>query len=152
MAQNSLCNVQYAVVFVKTHEADCQKIASDLQVPVENILGLAAHESWYGKGRIADKLNNYFSMHAPSKYQIGFEAPLGDPKGKVSRFKDFKACADSFADRFGDAVTGKKDPADFAQALIRKGFNSGKASNGGSSSFARDLVNIIGAVKVRLAC
>lgn len=91
-------------------------------------------------------------MHAPSNYQIGYEAPLGDPKGKVSKFPDFKTCAESFADRFGASVTGKKDPSDFAQALIRRGFNSGKAANGGSSTFARDLVNVINAVKVRLTC
>jgi hypothetical protein len=91
-------------------------------------------------------------MHAPSKNQIGYEAPLNDPKGKVSQFANFKACAESFEDRFGAGVKGKKDPADFAQGLIRSGFNSGKSSNGGSSTFAMDLVNVIGAVKARMTC
>jgi flagellum-specific peptidoglycan hydrolase FlgJ len=149
---NNLCNYAPAIAFVKKYEKSCMAVAIRLEVPVENILGLAAQESQYGQGRIASELNNYFSMHAPSNYQIGVESAKKDPKTKVSKFASFEKCADSFADRFGPAVKGKKDPAEFAQALIKVGFNSGNSSNGGRTGFAMYLVDIIHAVKVRLSC
>ncbi len=38
----------------------CEIIAKELDVPVENILGLAAAESQYGTGRIAVEYNTTF--------------------------------------------------------------------------------------------
>lgn len=151
MAQN-LCNHAIAVSFVHKYEKSCTAVASRLGIPVENILGLAAQESEYGQGRIATELNNYFSMHAPAKYQIGAEAPKKNPKIKVAKFATFEQCAESFEYKFGDAVKGKKDPAEFAQALIRAGYNSGDSNTGGRTGFAMYLVGIINAVKVRLSC
>lgn len=151
MAQN-FCNYAVAVSFVHKYEKACQAVAIRLDVPVENILGLAAQESEYGQGRIATDLNNYFSMHAPAKYQIGAEPPKKNPKIKVAKFATFEQCAESFEYKFGDAVRGKKDPAEFAQALIRAKYNSGDSSTGGRTGFAMYLVGIIKAVKVRLSC
>jgi uncharacterized FlgJ-related protein len=59
------CNNLDAVAFVMAHRADCMLIAAMLKLPTENILGLAAHESQYGVGRIAIEYNNFFSLHAP---------------------------------------------------------------------------------------
>jgi len=47
----ALCNNIAAVTFVSKHKAVCQPIADQLDLPVENILGLAAQESQYGSGR-----------------------------------------------------------------------------------------------------
>jgi hypothetical protein len=148
----NFCNYALAIAFVKKYEKACMAVAIQLEVPVENILGLAAQESQYGQGRIAADLNNYFSMHAPAKFQIGVESAKKEPKIKVAKFASFENGAESFADRFGHAVKGKKDPADFAQALIRVGFNSGNSANGGRTGFALYLVDIIKAVKARLSC
>jgi hypothetical protein len=148
----NLCNNLVAVAFVKKYRDDCEEVAKRLDVPVENILGLAAQESLYGEGRIAKDLKNYFSMHAPAPKQIGAEHPLGNNKIKVAKFSTFKDCAESFEQRFGPAVKGKKSPDDFAQTLVRIGFNTGKAENGGRAGFANYLVGIINAVKGRLTC
>ena len=59
------CNNTGAVRFVQQYLKECELIAKQLDVPVENILGLAAKESFYGQGRIATEYNNYFSMHGP---------------------------------------------------------------------------------------
>lgn len=148
----NLCNNVNAVAFVNTYRKDCQQIADQLNVPVENILGLAAQESQYGTGRIARELNNYFSMHAPAPLQIGAEAPLGNAKIKVAKFSSFLQCAQSFAARYGSAVKGKKDPLAFSLALVSIGFNTGNASNGGRAGFAHYLADIIKVVKGRMAC
>jgi hypothetical protein len=148
----NLCNNVEAVSFVIKYKNDCKIIADQLDVPVENILGLAAQESQYGTGRIAKELNNYFSMHAPAPFQIGAEAPLGNSHIKVAKFSSFSQSAQSFAARYGSAVRGKKDPLVFAQALVSISFNTGKAANGGRASFANYLADIIKAVKGSLPC
>jgi len=146
------CNNVSAVTFVSKHKAACQPIADQLDVPVENILGLAAQESQYGSGRIARELNNYFSLHAPAPLQIGEEAPMGNARIKVAKFASFQQCAQSFANRYGSAVRGKKEPLEFALALVKIGFNTGNAATGGRNGFAHYLADIIATVKGRLAC
>ncbi|WP_426186829.1 glucosaminidase domain-containing protein [Pseudomonas sp. NFXW11] len=147
-----LCNNISAVTFVSKYKAVCQPIADQLNLPVENLLGLAAQESQYGTGRIARELNNYFSMHAPAPLQSGSESAQGNPKVKVARFDSFQKCAQSFAQSFGSAVRGKRDPMEFAQALVRSGYNSGDAATGGRNGFAKYLADIIIAVRGRMAC
>ena len=149
---NNLCNNASAVSFVHKHKGDCAFIARQLAVPLENILGLAAQESQYGTGRIARELNNYFSMHAPAPLQIGAEAPLGNPNLKVAKFSSFFESAQSFSARYGGAVYGKKDPLDFAHALVSASFNTGNSANGGRDGFATYLASIIKAVRERLQC
>jgi hypothetical protein len=148
----SLCNNVSAVTFVSKHKAVCQPIADQLNVPVENILGLAAQESQYGTGRIAREMNNYFSLHAPAPLQIGAEAPQGNARIKVAKFSSFQQCAQSFATRYGSAVRGKQDPMEFALALVQIGFNTGDAATGGRNGFAKYLADIIKSVKGRMAC
>nr|WP_219737430.1 glucosaminidase domain-containing protein [Pseudomonas protegens] len=147
-----LCNNISAVTFVSKYKAVCQPIADQLDLPVENLLGLAAQESQYGTGRIARELNNYFSMHAPAPLQIGAEAPLGNASIKVAKFDSFQKSAQSFASSFGTAVRGQRDPMAFAQALVRSGYNTGNAKTGGRDGFARYLADIIIAVRGRMAC
>ncbi len=149
---SALCNNSNSVAFIYQYRSACAQVAASLDVPMENILGLAAQESQYGTGRIARELNNYFSLHAPAPMQIGAESPKGNTKIKVAKFSSFLQCAQSFAVRYGSAVRGKKDPLDFARALVRAGFNSGNASNGGRAGFDHYLAGIINAVKARATC
>ncbi len=148
----NLCNNANAVAFVNKHRVDCATIATMLKIPVENILGLAAHESQYGTGRIAREYNNYFSMHAPAPLQTGAVAPLGNAKIKVATYDSFLQCGQSFAQRFGSTLIGKSDPLDFANALIRCGFNSGNSANGGRTGYAQLIVDIVKVVKTRMEC
>jgi hypothetical protein len=154
MATSSrLCNNLGAVAFVNKHRHDCMQIANQLNVPIENIIGLAAQESQYGTGRIAREYNNYFSMHAPAPLQIGSAPALGNPKVKVARFSSFLESGQSFAkSKFGSAVRGVSDPLKFAEMLVQSGFNSGKAATGGRDGFAQYLADIISTVKVRMEC
>jgi flagellum-specific peptidoglycan hydrolase FlgJ len=150
------CNAVDAVAFVYKYKNDCQKVIDEysLDVPVENILGLAAKESGYGKGRIASELNNYFSMHAPAPFQTGSEAPHGNPNAKVAKFSSFHQSAQSFSKRFRETIRGKKDPLHFAKALVcnRACYNTGDKATGGNPNFIGDLVGVINAVKERLSC
>lgn len=149
---DAACNALDAVKFVRDHKADSDRLALKLGVPTENILGLAAEESQWGRGRIAREYNNYFSLHAPAPLQQKSEPAKGDPKIKVAVFESFEKCGESFALRFGKSVQGKTDPKDFAKALIDCKFNTGDAKTGGRDDFADYLVNIIHMVKLRLAC
>lgn len=146
------CNNTGAVRFIQEHLKDCELIANELKVPVENILGVAAKESRYGQGRIATEYNNYFSMHAPAPLQSGKVHPLGSNKVWVATYVSFLACGKSFVIRFGNAVRGKKDPSLFAKALIDAHFNSGKSDNGGHTGYAEELIDMIGMIKRRMEC
>jgi len=76
---SKLCNNTDAVAFVRNFKEDCQRVIDEdkLDIPVENLLGLAAKETGYGgeKSRIARELNNYFSMHSsknsPALFEVG---------------------------------------------------------------------------------
>ena len=148
----NLCNFQVAVAFVTQHRVDAAIIAQKLCLPPENILGLAAEESLYGQGRIATAYNNYFSMHAPAPGQISETTANGSNKTRIAVYSSFLQCGESFAARFGKAVMGKRDPEAFAHALMLAGYNSGDPRTGGRAEFAKYLVNIINAVKGRMAC
>ena len=91
-------------------------------------------------------------MHAPAPLQSGAEAPQGNANIKVAKFDSFQKCAQSFALRYGSSVRSKRDPMEFAQALVRSGYNSGDAASGGRNGFAEYLAKIIVAVRGRMAC
>jgi len=146
------CDAHEATLFVLKYGGDAAALARLALVPAENILGLAAHESLYGGGRIAQEDNNYFSMHAPAPLQIGEDAARGNPKLKVAKFASFYQCGQSFLARFGSAVRGKTDPLDFANALVLHGFNSGKAANGGRDNYAKLIAETIKMVRLRMKC
>lgn len=149
---DKICNNLDAVAFVQKFKSDSSHIAARLDLPVENILGLAAEESLYGKGRIAQEYNNYFSMHAPAPGQIGDAPAQGSKKVRVAKFASFADCAQSFLMRFGNSVRGKKDPTDFANALVKAGYNTADAKTGGRDDFVEYLVGIITAVRGRMGC
>ena len=148
---DSACNAIGAVNFVNTHSADAAKVAASLGVPTENILGLSAEESQWGTGRVAIAANNYFSQHAGPNipYSIGSIPTLKD--GRMSQFASYYDSARSFASKFS-GVRGVSDPKDFAQTLVRIGFNSGNAASGGRDDFVPYTTNIINLTKRRMSC
>lgn len=149
---NPLCNHAIAVAFVKEHLADAAKLAALLDVPTENMLGLAAQESQWGVGRIGKTYNNYFSMHAPAPQQKGDAPALGNPSVRVATYDSFYGGGLSFIARFGDGVRGIKDPAMFAKGLVKARFNSGNSKTGGRDDFVPYLVTIIKSVQGRMSC
>ncbi|EAW8149235.1 hypothetical protein GJ200_19710 [Salmonella enterica subsp. enterica] len=146
------CNDVNAVRFVQQHLKECELIAKQLNVPVENILGLAAAESQYGTGRIAREYNNYFSLHAPASFQSGEIHPHGNRKTRVAIFPSFSICARSFAIKYGNAVRDVKDALAFCDALVKAGFNSGDSRTGGTDNYAKKTADIIIMVGRRMAC
>ena len=140
------------MIFVNRIKSDCQTIADSLDVPLENIVGLAAEESEWGRGRIAREYNNYFSMHAPAPLETDEKPARADPKVKVAVFDTFLQSGKSFAQRYGQQVKGQKDPKEFAQALVRCRFNSGDDKTGGRHDFVGYLTGIISDAKARLEC
>jgi uncharacterized FlgJ-related protein len=72
---DTACNAKNAVAFAVTYKLHCQSVAQKLNVPVENILGLAAEESEWGTGYIALKYNNYFSMHTKNATDLPILQP-----------------------------------------------------------------------------
>jgi hypothetical protein len=147
-----MCNTKEAVDFVKRIKAESQLVADQIDVPLENIVGLAAEETQYGEGRFAKRYNNYFSMRSPAPFETGFVPALEDPKVKVATYSSLHKCGESFVERWGDTVRGIKDPIEFAKALKKAHFNTGDSKTGGRDNFVNYLVGIIAAVKVRLAC
>ncbi len=148
----SICTNADALRLVTDHKTDCELLAKQINVPIENVLGLAAQESQYGTGRIARDCNNYFSMRAPAPLQVGVETAHGDPKVKVAKYSSFLQSGQSFVQKYGNAVKGLAEPIAFAQALVDAHFNTGNVANGGRAGFEKYLADIIAAVRMRLQC
>lgn len=127
-------------------------LARQIGVPTENILGLAAHESEYGKGRFALEGNNFFSMHAPAPLQTGTLTAKGNPNLKVATYSSFYQCGQSFLMRFGTGLRGKISPKEFGEALVAIHYNSGDSKTGGRTGYARLVEDAINMVKRRLQC
>jgi hypothetical protein len=139
-------------MFTSKYRHFAEILAKQIDVPSENILGLAAHESQYGQGRFATEGNNFFSMHSPAPLQTGTITALGAPKMKVATFNSFLQSGQSFLARFGEAVRGKKDPGEFSKALVASHFNTGNAKTGGRPGYAKLVEDAIGMVKARMQC
>lgn len=146
------CNSVAAVRFIQKHLKDCELIAKELDAPLENILGLAASESQYGKGRIASEYNNYFSMHGPAPLQSSKVHPQGSSTVWVATYSSFLMSARSFVIRFGGAVKGKKEPKAFVEALVNAGYNTGSSKSGGTDNYVNKVVDVINMVKRRMQC
>ncbi len=146
------CNNLKAIAFVMKYKSDCMLIAKQLDLPTENVLGLAALESQYGEGRIAKTYNNFFSMHAPAPFQTSSIAPLGNAKIKVAIYASFLDSGRSFAARFGPTLKGVRDPNAFAKELVRLNFNTGNPATGGTAGYATKVADVIKMVKARMEC
>jgi hypothetical protein len=114
--------------FVDAHLADAQVAADELGVPVENILGVSAVESGWGESRFAVQGNNYFGIHYPAPFAVGYTV---SKKGsvKVAMFASHADSLRSFVAIAGADVHGVSDPGDFAAALHDTGkFGVGNAN------------------------
>jgi len=108
--------------FVDDHMADAQNGADKLGIPVENILGLSALESGWGKGRFAAEGQNYFGLHAPSPFQTGtIQATKTKRKVEVATFRSYADSLNSFIARYGSLIRGVSDPQTFARLLQNTG-------------------------------
>ena len=133
-------------VFISTNSSAAAGVASQLNVPSANILGLAAEETGWGTSPIALNAHNFFGIHAGAPGSIGPYTTSGG--AKVSMFPantGFLASAQSFAANFGYLVKGISNPTSFAQALVPK-FNPANAAKGGNPNFVRLVSGTIRAV------
>ncbi len=82
--------------FVQNNFAAASAAADELDVPVENILGLAALESSWGRSTFAAQGNNMFNLGVDAPGTNGFIESARPPHRKVGRFDDPKDSFDSF--------------------------------------------------------
>jgi RHS repeat-associated protein len=136
--------------FIDTHLADATSLASQLgNIPVANVLGLAAFETRYGQDPNAVLCNNFFSIHPGAKGSTG-PCQLGHG-GVVSGFpasSGFLLSGQYFVNKWGGAVYGITAPSKFA-AAIPKSFNS-RVAPLGNPNFDRDVTRTIAAVTLCL--
>jgi RHS repeat-associated protein len=134
MPANANCSGK-KISFIKANSTAAAQVASQLNVPTANILGLAAEETGWGTSSIALNANNFFGIHAGAPGNIGTYTTAGG--ATVSMFPastGFLSSAQSFATNFGSLVNGISNPTAFAQALVPK-FNPANAAKGGNPNF-----------------
>lgn len=103
--------------FVRGHLADATKAAQTLGIPVENLLGLAALESAWGRSRFAKEGNNLFNIYFPAPLSTQPLPAIKNKKARVAKFGSFSECFDCFAIKYKSIITNKKDPVEFASIL-----------------------------------
>ncbi|MGH7032931.1 MAG: glucosaminidase domain-containing protein [Stellaceae bacterium] len=108
--------------FVDAHLADAQKAADQLDVPVENILGLSALESGWGneRNRFVAAGRNYFGIHDPAPFANCYML-TADGRTRVATFASYADSLQSFVALSGSIIRGKDDPTAFAAALQDSG-------------------------------
>jgi hypothetical protein len=106
--------------FADNYLAATEKAAQELNVPVQNILGLAAYESTWGTSKIAQNTNNFFGLHYSDQFDE-YEPCITDKGAEVSQFDDYAQSLQAFVDRKGDIVRNISDPVAFATALQNDG-------------------------------
>ncbi len=134
--------------FIHAHLDDSRVIAKRVDVPVQNILGLAGEESSFGRSRFATQGGNFFGLHAPEPGQIGSMPALKNPKVNESIFPSpaFLNSGLAFAETKGPFVQGVNDPDEFATILHAHGFGVG------NPSYVSSLKNVIGNFNIRIDC
>jgi hypothetical protein len=107
--------------FVATYQLALGRAAKQLNVPVENLLGIAALESNWGKSRFASKGFNIFGMQYPAPFAVGYiQASRSSKDGifaRLAKYKNVDDCVSSFVQHFGPLIRGTKDPIQFMTKL-----------------------------------
>src|SRR5262249_5317404 len=106
--------------FVDAHLASTEKAAKELNVPVENILGVAAFESTYGTSSITQEANNFFGIHYSSTYDDN-EPYVNSHGVKMAQYGSYDESLQAFVDQKGDLIRGVSDPVQFATILQNNG-------------------------------
>ena len=150
---NDGCSTFNVVTFIHDHRADAQTLGVMLQIPASYLLGLSGWETTWGNNRFVRDGNNYFSLHGGEAKPFADGKMLsGDGKVWLSKFPSFLASGQSFVVQYGGPLRGAKTPDEFAQGLIRSGFNSGKAKTGGNPHFVSNTKTAIDMVERRRSC
>jgi hypothetical protein len=147
-------NRQY-LDWILAYRNDAAEIAATLKTSVQNILGLAAVESEFGKNRWAREGNNFFALSTtrdkPLPGQIGLMIAMGDPKLGMAKFQDFLACGKAFAQTTGQIILDEADPARFAATLQNRG-KFGTGPQGPIHGYVKELTDVIREMAIRLNC
>jgi len=146
------CNAKQAVSFIHTNQAAAATIAQQLNVPVQNILGLSGIESFWGQSNAALKANNFFGLHGGANAPFATGVWYTQGGVAMSSFPSYLASAQSFAAQYGSFVQGVTNPTAFAQALVKAGFNSGTSAGGGNPNFVTSTAATISATAGRMTC
>lgn len=137
------------------YRADSVDVAASLRTTIQNILGLAAFESDFGRSRDALMGNNFFSLSTtrdePLPGQLDLMLAQADPNVGMAKFQDYQTCAWAFAKTKGQVVVGETEASKFAAALQKQG-RSGTAKRGPRSTYAEELIGVIREVAIRLNC
>lgn len=109
--------------FVNAHLAATERVAKELNVPVENILGIAALESQWGDYHFASEGNNFFGLYYPAPYGVPnqWNTARGNPKARLAVFNSYEDSLNSFIYSNGSLIQGKSDPVAFMQSLQDSG-------------------------------
>jgi RHS repeat-associated protein len=142
--------------WIKDHRKDAQKVADELNTNVENILGLSALESGWGKGPfVINGGNNYFGMYYNAKHPPAHSTgPIPGHKVQMAQYASYADSAESFAlSRGGHLVTDIADATTFAQKLQDAGLYGIDPDTGKKvKSYVGDVVGTIGGIASRLNC
>src|ERR1051325_4286631 len=116
---SDVCNVTYAVDFVKTNLSDAATVAQQLQVSTEFILGLSAAESGWGRDWNATKVvngqpaRNFFSLQGDASSPFANGSMKSGGGTSLSTFASYLDSAKSFAAQYGTLVKGKATAKEF---------------------------------------
>jgi hypothetical protein len=109
--------------YVSRHLAAAAAAARALGIPVENILGLSALESDWGRSRFAQDGNNYFGVDWPAPGANGWmearKASKGGKKARLATFSSVEAGFSSFVTKY-HGLSNLSDPEKFATMLQDK--------------------------------
>jgi hypothetical protein len=137
---------------MRANIAQAQVLAQELNVPVENILGLASEESTQGTSNIATNAHNFFGIWAGAPGSIDTYTTSGGRDVSVfPAATGFLSSGQSFVQRWGPHVKGQADASAFANALVPS-FNTANAKTGGNPKFVDLVKGAIAGIKRRLVC
>jgi len=134
--------------FVQNYYVAASRVAKQLNVPVENILGIAALGSSWGKSRFALDNKNLFGMEFPSPpaktYTLAGKPKKDGTYAKVSKFETFGDSFLAFAIRYKSLVQGVSDPEKFA-AILQDRASFGRDMDTGApvKSYVADVAGTI---------
>ncbi len=149
-----------AIKFMINNLQAAQDIADNLDLPVQNILGLSGMETGYGTNRNARLYANYFSVGAwtarPSPSDLpAYATSSWGPSGKGLYYATFNTSVNPnpgmapsgqwFTATYGDSVFGLRSPDDFATELSQR-FNPTEPG------FRKALLGGIKAIQDRMGC
>jgi hypothetical protein len=141
--------------WILKHREDANEVAATLKTTVQNILGLAAVESDFGRNRFVTDGNNFFALTAtkenPLPGQIGLAIAMGDPNVGIAKFQNFLACGRAFAQTKGQLIVNETDPARFASILQNRG-RFGIGPRGPLTAYVKELTRVIHELAIRLNC